>query len=190
MTNSERKPGSARLQLALIASLFFGPLLVAAWMYYGGSFTPTARSNHGLVLDPILHLPDSYPVLQEVAKGQWLLVYVNESTCDSACDTALHTLRQSRLMLGNDMNRLTRVFLHGRIAPDSVLAQEQNVGLKSLHVESLDQDLWSSIPAGISQGGFFLIDPLGNLVMYFQPNLSPREMIDDIKHLLRLSQIG
>jgi hypothetical protein len=35
-----------------------------------------------------------------------------------------------------------------------------------------------------------LIDPLGNLVMYFQPDLDPSQMVDDIKRLLKLSRIG
>jgi hypothetical protein len=39
-------------------------------------------------------------------------------------------------------------------------------------------------------GGCYLIDPLGNLVMYFPPDLDPKEMVGDIKHLLRLSHIG
>jgi hypothetical protein len=39
-------------------------------------------------------------------------------------------------------------------------------------------------------GGYYLVDPLGNLVMYFRPDLDPSDMVDDIKHLLRLSRIG
>jgi hypothetical protein len=39
-------------------------------------------------------------------------------------------------------------------------------------------------------GGIYLIDPLANLVMYFPPDLGPRELVDDVKHLLRLSRIG
>jgi hypothetical protein len=125
-----------------------------------------------------------------VSEGQWLLVYANDGECVTACENALHTLRQLRLMLGNDMNRLARVFLHGRIAPDRVLSQEQMSGLISLSDEELARQLWSVLSPDIPRGGFFLIDPLGNLVMYFQPDLVPRDTVDDIKHLLRLSQIG
>ena len=39
-------------------------------------------------------------------------------------------------------------------------------------------------------GGFSPVAPLGNLVMYFTPGLAPRDMVDDIKHLLKLSRIG
>ena len=45
-------------------------------------------------------------------------------------------------------------------------------------------------PAELHAGGCYLIDPLGNLVMYFPPGLDPKELVGDIKHLLKLSHIG
>jgi hypothetical protein len=45
-------------------------------------------------------------------------------------------------------------------------------------------------PAALPAGGYYLIDPLGNLVMYFRPDIDPADMVDDVKHLLRLSRIG
>jgi hypothetical protein len=45
-------------------------------------------------------------------------------------------------------------------------------------------------PMDLVSGGIYLFDPLANLVMYFPPDLDPRDMVDDIKHLLKLSRIG
>lgn len=191
MSSPERTRGPARLQLLLIAALFLGPLILAALMYYGGlDLRPAARSNHGLLLEPVLPLADDYPELRELSGGQWLLVYSHAETCGDECREALYTLRQSRLMLGNDMNRLGRLFLHGNTPPDTVFLDQQHQGLRTLDNESLAQDLWSALPQDVPSNGFFLLDPLGNLVMYFGPDLGPREMVDDIKHLLDLSHIG
>ncbi len=183
--------GPARLQLLLIAGLFLGPLILAALMYYGGlDLKPSARSNHGVLLKPVTPLSGRYPELQALSGGQWLLVYSNVNACDDACRDALYTLRQSRLMLGNNMNRLTRLFLHGDTPPDTVFLDEQHAGLRTLNNDSLAKDLGSALPRDITSEGFFLLDPLGNLVMYFRPDLSPHEMVDDIQHLLKLSRIG
>ncbi|MDH4049374.1 MAG: hypothetical protein OEW68_05985 [Gammaproteobacteria bacterium] len=191
MTQAERKKGPARLQLLLIAALFLGPLLFAAWMYNSGKgLAPAARSNHGELLEPIRHLADEYPEILRIGPGQWLLVYVYDGDCTARCQDALYAQRQSRLMLGNDMSRLTRVFLHGEWALDKVLADEQQAGLKPVHNRSLAKQLESTLPDNLPRGGFFLIDPLGNLVMYFKSDLDPREMVDDIKHLFDLSRIG
>jgi hypothetical protein len=131
-----------------------------------------------------------HPALTEIAEGQWLLVYTNDSECGEECAKALYVLHQSRLMLGNDMSRLTRVLLHGASVVDRVPYEEQDGGLEILRDENLLRDLWSALPGETPRDGFFLIDPLGNLVMYFQSDLDPREMVDDIKHLLKLSRIG
>ncbi len=183
--------GPARLQLLLIAALFLGPLILAALMYYGGlDLRPEGRSNHGVLLEPARRLSDRYPELRELSGGQWLLVYSNVDACNDDCRNALYTLRQSRLMLGNDMNRLTRLFLHGDTLPDRVFLDEQHEGLRTMDSGSLAQDLRWALPKDVPSDGFFLLDPLGNLVMYFSPDLSPREMVEDIEHLLELSRIG
>ncbi|MCI0516883.1 MAG: hypothetical protein L0Y45_03520 [Woeseiaceae bacterium] len=191
MSGPETTRGPAHLQLLIIAALFLGPLILAALMYYGGlDLRPSGRSNHGLLLQPVMPLADDHPELQELSGGQWLLVYSHAEACDDECREALYTLRQSRLMLGNDMNRLGRLFLHGDIPPDTVFLNKQHQGLRTLNNESLAQELWSALPQDVPSNGFFLLDPLGNLVMYFGPDLGPREMVDDIKHLLDLSHIG
>jgi hypothetical protein len=71
-----------------------------------------------------------------------------------------------------------------------VFLDEQHRGLKTLDNGSLAQDLRSALPGNTASGGYYLLDPIGNLVMYFHPNLGPREMVDDIRHLLELSRIG
>jgi len=99
-------------------------------------------------------------------------------------------LRQSRLMLGKEMDRLVRVFLHGDTAPDTVLLAGEHVGLIPLQDSRLYDVLENKKPAELEAGGYYLVDPLGNLVLYFHPDIDPSAMVEDIKHLLELSRIG
>ena len=99
-------------------------------------------------------------------------------------------MRQMRLMLGKDMDRLQRVFLHGDAPPDNLLLADEHKGLISLQDAALRSVLDNKKPAALPAGGYYLIDPNGNLVMYFGPDLDPRNVIDDIKKLLKLSRIG
>lgn len=187
----QRRPG--RLQFVVVAAAFLGPLLIAAWLYFqGGSFAPTGRTNYGALLEPIINLDDALPgsALQAHRAAGWLLLYASEEPCGDPCREALHTLRQSRLMLGKDMGRLTRVFLHGDTQPDTVFLAEKHRGLITLKDASLNGLLNDKRPAELPAGGYFLIDPRGNLVMYFRPDIDPSDMVDDIKRLLRLSRIG
>ena len=189
---NEPKPGSGRWQLAFIAFVFFGPLILASWMYMTGRLTPESRTNHGALLEPIVNLEEVLPSSPVVtlADGQWLMLYANQADCGDSCRESLHRLRQTRLMLGDDMDRIVRVFLHGESAPDKVFLDGEHPGLKTIKDKGLWRVLEDKRPSDLVPNGIYLIDPLTNLVMYFPPDLDPREMVDDLKHLLELSRIG
>jgi hypothetical protein len=187
-------PKKGRLQLLLIAAVFLGPLLIAALLYFQGSpLQPAGRTNHGALLEPHMSLRvelSGLGVGEHYDGTSWLLLYSNPDPCNDGCRNALYTLRQSRLMLGKEMDRLRRVFLHGDTVPDTVFVAEEHQGLITIEDGSLAGLLNNKRPVDLPAGGYFLIDPLGNLVMYFRPDIDPADMVDDIKHLLRLSRIG
>ena len=111
---SGAKATRGRVQFLLIALVFFGPLLFAAWLYYqGDALQPTERANHGALLEPIVNLGDEVPGSEILGKRSWLLVYANDAACDEPCQPALYKLRHSLLMLVKEMDRLERLFLHG-----------------------------------------------------------------------------
>ena len=93
-------------------------------------------------------------------------------------------------MLGKDSDRVARIFLHGETRPDKVLLAAEHPGLITIQDASLGSLLENKRPADLPAGGYYLIDPLGNLVLYFRPDIDPANMVDDVKHLLRLSRIG
>lgn len=191
MTTEKR--GRGRVQFLLIAAIFLGPLALAAYLYFvGQDLTPAGRTNNGALLQPVTNLRDGVPESPLYAHndGFWVLLYANDSLCDDACAHSLYTLRQSRLMLGKEMDRLVRVFLHGDTAPDTVLLADEHGGLVALSDSALKELLDNKKPADLEAGGYYLIDPLGNLVMYFRPDIDPSDMVEDIKHLLELSRIG
>lgn len=43
---------------------------------------------------------------------------------------------------------------------------------------------------GIPEGMLFLIDPLGNIMMQYDPGFDPYQVKSDLMHLLKISQIG
>lgn len=178
-----------RIQLLVIALVFFGPLLLATWMYRTGALTPEGFSNRGALIDPVVNIgADS--ALGKLAAGRWVMLYEDGAECGDACRTALYRQRQTRQMLGREMDRVVRVFLHGDSPPDRVLLEGEHPGLKTMMDKGLAGLLEEIRPKNTMPGGIYLLDPLANLVMYFPPDLEPRELVDDVKHLLKLSRIG
>ena len=188
-----QETGRGRVQLLLIAAVFLGPLALAAWLYFAGeNLTPAGRTNNGALLQPIANLKDAVPdsPLYAHSDGYWVLLYANDAPCFDACEHSLFTLRQSRLMLGKEMDRLVRVFLHGDTVPDTVLLADEHKGLVALNDSTLKELLDNKKPTELEAGGYYLVDPLGNLVMYFRPDIDPGAMVEDINHVLELSRIG
>lgn len=194
---AEGKSKRARIQLALIALLFFGPLVVAAFLYYGGYLQGLrASSNHGVLLSPVVSLTEQIqesPAL-EAGSGHWVLVSLLDGPCDETCEATLYKSRQCREMLGRDRDRLVRVLLHGAEAPDTVFLSQEHPDLITTGDTGLSDALNNNSPAMLSgqdnKSAYYLIDPLGNLVMIFEADLAPSKMVEDIEHLLRLSRIG
>ena len=189
---TEARTRSGRLQLVLIAAVFIGPLLLAMLLYFRGEAAqPVARTNHGALLEPITSLREAVPGSPLHGHGGlWLLIYDEPAQCAAECRRGLYTIRQSRLMLGKDMQRLGRILLHGESVPDTVFLDEEHQGLIAIQDSALSLLLANKKPNELSAGGYYLVDPLGNLVMYFHPEIDPRDMVDDIKRLLKLSRIG
>ena len=192
--------------LAALAGLFFLPLLISAWLYYGMSWTPGGHTNHGELIQPPRPLPRvDLPSItvggdtgKELAAGaptlygnNWKLIYIGDGSCDASCRDTLYVMRQTRLALGTDMTRLARVFLAtANCCAKDYLARE-HAGVAVLDASApAAAPLLSQFPAQDRAHTLFIVDPLGNLMMRYDVRRDPGGLLVDLRRLLELSQIG
>jgi hypothetical protein len=187
--------------LVAIAALFLLPLVVAFVTYYGTRWRPAGHVNHGVLISPPRPLPrltlapaGATGVPSGVVPfggGQWSLVYLGDGGCDADCRAALYVMRQTRLALNDDMTRVRRVFLATADCCARELLAREHPGLTVLDAAGLDAaPLVREFPAAGREHQLFVVDPLGNLVMSYDARHNPRALLEDLKKLLRLSQIG
>jgi len=182
--------------IGALAALFFVPIATSFWLYYSG-WSPAAHVNHGELLPPrvlpAVSLPPAAggPPVANVFAKRWALVYVGDGQCDSACHYALFVMRQTRLVLGNDMPRVERVFLATAGCCDERFLARAYPGLIVLDASgSSAKSLIASFPAADRPSMIFVVDPLGNLMMRYDLRGDPKGLLQDLQRLLRLSHIG
>ena len=146
------------------------------------------------------------PAGANLFKGKWTLLYRGPGLCTATCRTELYDTRQVRIAL-RENDRVQRVFLaEGDCCdmnflrtqhPDliTVRATPEAAPLLALLAQESSIDASATGQAGDSAhpgtgDGIFLIDPLGNLMMRYPPGAPPKGMLEDLKRLLGLSQIG
>jgi hypothetical protein len=175
-----------------LAGLFLLPLLLSFWMYYGGAWKPAGRSNHGELLEPVRALPlEQWPEGRRALREKWALVYLGAGPCEEACRNALLVIRQTRLSLNNEMDRVNRALLAGGGCCDSGFTDREHPGLQVLDATGEPaQAVWRQFPQTDLPNSIFLVDPLGNLVMRHDARDDPKGLLRDLKKLLKLSHIG
>ena len=196
------KPGTQvrrqRQVLIGLALLFFAPLGLAFYLYYGhDAWHPSARLNAGELIEPARPLPPlALPLFgagntrADFLKGKWTLLYVAAATCAQPCQKSLYDTRQVRLALDSDRNRVQRVFIAELDCCDVKVLREQHPDLVTIQASAADAPLLALLPHRDDGPRYYLIDPLGNLMMDYPAEVNSKGMLEDLKRLLRLSSIG
>jgi cytochrome oxidase Cu insertion factor (SCO1/SenC/PrrC family) len=203
IADTQRRRG--RRQLLLLASLFFVPLLLAFWLYYGGSgWRPAGGTNKGDLINPAVPLPsvalakpDGTRTPATFLQGKWTIAYVGDGACDERCHKALYLSRQTWISLNKDMDRVQRVFLATgpRVDTQFVATEHGDLLVAILGDDAASNSLLAKFPvpdgaAPAAAGRLYLIDPLGNLVLSYSAAAPDKALLTDVKKLLRLSHIG
>jgi len=187
MTHAAPPTRRGRQTLYLLIVMFFLPVAVAFYMYYGADWRPVGQTNHGELLSPVKALPAG----AEALRDKWTLVYVGAGACDEACRESLVFARQTRLSLNQDMQRVDRYFIATGECCDRQYLATQHPGLKFIEVpDAANSALVAAFPAKDREHSLFIVDPLGNLVMRYDVHESPKGLLTDLRKLLKLSHIG
>lgn len=186
---------SGRLKLLALVAVFAIPLAIASLVYFNPDDYTSGTTNRGELIEPVrvigeLSLLDKHAgrFEQNPFSHYWTMLFWNDADCDLYCEANLFKIRQAEQVLGRHAARVKTVYLS---APETVISDNtyklvrSHPALRMLHLAEMDK-AFESLPAG----RIYLVDPLGNLMMSYPPDVSTRDIVKDVKLLLKASKIG
>jgi len=215
--DADKTATNNRMVLLLIAGIPLMVVLVATWLWYyvvNGDLDLVAAlgtSNHGTLVQPPrqlegvdLHeagaLPSSYSELNR----RWTFLVPGGKTCGQVCEKTLYTTRQIHIAMGKEFNRIQRLYLSDTFAADTLLGVKvlsdsqpapshftelmatQHRGMKAMKIAV--QDHIALFPEYADEpGSWYLVDPSGWVMMSYAPTVGYKDVMSDLKFLLKNS---
>lgn len=191
----------SRLQLIMLALLFAAPV-ISAWVAWKYAVTRGVgeTTNAGELVQPARPLAgapwvdaDGEPLPEGLLHGRWTYLLLAGDGCGADCMDRLHLTRQLRISVNKDMPRVQRLLVVTR--PPENLAQLR-AEHHDLKVVVLDGAAWQGFSAQFATDGkasastVYMVDPLGNLMMRYLPQVPFKGMLQDLRRLLKASQVG
>ncbi len=191
---------SPRTKFVLIFLLFSIPFVASTVVFL--FFKPTRTNNYGELISPAIPLASAKltrldgadaqsPLVDGGLRGKWLMVIRDSGACEAACQKKLYAMRQARLILGREQDRVVRVVLvDDDVAPSPQLVKDFQ-GTIWLAAKSSPWLLTLPSAPGSSQRDYIYgIDTLGNAFIRHSADPDIKLMTRDFRQVLKASQIG
>ena len=187
---SEAKPAASRrrgrIQLLLILLGVIGPMVLATGMYKLQFWVPEGRSYHGELIGNGQTRAD---LGVQADEDRWQILVTAPKDCAVDCQQLVYLARQIQIGLGRDAGRAS----HALAAAQPVSADydaKLNREYPQLQRYPLDASVFSKTTGDKATPQLWIIDPHGNLVLRYEPNVKGKDLLNDLRHLLKLSNIG
>ena len=175
-----------RMQLLLIVLGVVGPMLLATGMYKLQFWVPEGRSYHGELLGNGQTRAD---LGVQADEQRWQMLVTAPKDCSVDCQQLVYLARQIQIGLGREAGRATHA-----LAAAQPLSSDYDAKLTreypQLQRYPLDAATFGKTTGDNATPQLWIIDPHGNLVLRYGPNGKGKDLLNDLRHLLKLSNIG
>lgn len=182
---SQRRRG--RWQLILLLAVVIGPMVLASAMYQWRFWVPESRSYHGELLGNGQTLADLGVLADE--QTRWQLLVTAPDGCAADCQQLVFLARQIHIGLNRDASRAAHA-----LASALPLSADYDAQLRREYPQlgrfQLQLQAYQRIVDQGAGAQLWIVDPHGNLVLRYDTGSKGKAILDDLRHLLKISQIG
>jgi hypothetical protein len=171
----------------MLLALVIGPMLLATAMFYGGFWVPEGRSYHGELIGG-KYSQAQLGIPFEAGRG-WHLLVTAPGDCAEDCQKLVYLARQINIGLGREASRANHGLAVGNPLPVE-LSEKWAREYPRLLRYPLEIQVYGKIARDGSAAQLWIVDPLGNLVLRYLPEANGKDILQDLRLLLKLSNIG
>lgn len=196
-TPNEESLTRTRAKLSFLFLMSVAPFVLAyVFFFVKPDWIPTGTTNQGELILPPVQANEAGIDHKALFEGdRWILVIPVGAACDDGCVEALYLSRQVKTALGKESNRIERVVLSSAssLTEDfaELLGQEHRYARLVFNSGPPINDLIAPALGQTPTGSYILLmDPNGNIMMFYDLEKAGKPMLKDIKLLLKASNIG
>lgn len=193
-----------QLKLLGIFAVALVPVALAFVMYFGGWAIPSDKTNKGNLIWPpadiatlsTMQTEGGVSLAQQVQEvGKWMILITGIGPCDTQCEELMHLTRQVNVAMGKEAHRVGRLLVSTNALTE--VARLDDTAAPVLFHQASESAIRTFQQKTTELGArpdanwqIWLVDPLGNVPIQYGSTHTGYDIIDDLKRLLKLSQIG
>tara|TARA_B110000196_G_C21092420_1_gene638228 strand:+ start:235 stop:819 length:585 start_codon:yes stop_codon:yes gene_type:complete len=190
------KKNKGKITLIGISLFFFIPIIISWYLVFYSNFMTNSKGvQNGELIEPLITIGKieaaGIKTMEKVLISEkWTLVFIEKGQCGELCKQRLYQLRQIRLALGEDRDKVDRLVIFnnqnnidefsepysGQKFIDNTFTGHSILFEKFKNFDSANPD------------SVYLIDPYGFLMMKYSQDFKPKGIIKDIERLIKNSK--
>ena len=196
----DNTPARKPYTLWLLMLIFVVPIVASYAYYFLGDHSNRSTSNSGDLIIPVIDIEglslankSNEPLSRDNLTQKWSMLYIVGVSCDEACKQGLYHMRQINIALGKNVDRFQHRVIHlGPMAPEfnELMESEYPDTLHAYTSKKTLSNAFSMSEESLLSHDIYIMDPIGNIMMRFSSEISPKLILKDLNKLLKVSQIG
>ncbi|MBH44645.1 MAG: hypothetical protein CMD88_04235 [Gammaproteobacteria bacterium] len=190
--------------LIIIILIFSIPFLTAYFILQSGINENLGTSNYGKIISPPINtnnfkiIGSSKSTEIKTLDKKWTILYFNNDlSCNSICKEDIYLLKQIHTALGKDIHRVQRSYITDNTKSSNNWFNTMHFLLENypdlIRLEAnIDQEtnFILKLKEFTNTRKIFLVDPLGNVILMWPSQFNGKQLLKDLKKLLKHSRIG
>lgn len=183
----------ARISLIVIVILFTSPFIASWYLVFYTDFKKNDIGvQNGSLIDPVIEVGviEGQAIgdnTKQKLLGKWTLTAFVSNGCNVDCEKLLYTLRQTRLALGKNLDKVGRLILTDS---EEVMSYVEEYKGQKVVKDPVEYDRLINKFREIENfdaTDIFLIDPYGFIMMRYKRDMNPKGIIKDVERLIKNS---